>query len=152
MEGMDEVHDFVIVGCGGGSMCAGLVMRSAGKDVVILEKTDMVGGSTARAGGVMWIPANRFMAEDGVKDSIEQAEEYLNAVVEAQPGDAPGTSREKRRLRRVSALPTAPPPRKPVSESVVTKAVPDGTRRGFKRASALPSLAEIDAIRRLAED
>lgn len=97
MEGMDEVHDFVVVGCGGGSMCAGLVMRSAGKSVVILEKTDMVGGSTARAGGVMWIPANRFMAEDGVADSVEQAEEYLNAVVEAHPGDAPGTSREKRR-------------------------------------------------------
>jgi 3-oxosteroid 1-dehydrogenase len=103
MEGMDEVHDFVVVGSGGGSMCAGLVMRQAGKDVVILEKTDMVGGSTARAGGVMWIPANRFMAEDGVRDSVEQGEEYLNAVVEAQPGDAPGTSREKRRAYIVEA-------------------------------------------------
>jgi len=100
---MDETFDFVVVGSGGGSMCAGLVMRNAGKDVVILEKTDMLGGSTARAGGVMWIPANRFMAEDGVKDSVEQGEEYLNAVVEAQPGDAPGTSREKRRAYIVEA-------------------------------------------------
>ena len=40
---MDETFDFVVVGSGGGSMCAGLVMRNAGKDVVILEKTDMVG-------------------------------------------------------------------------------------------------------------
>jgi 3-oxosteroid 1-dehydrogenase len=66
VEGMDEVFDFVVVGSGGGSMCAGLVMRQAGKSVVILEKTDMVGGTTARSGGVMWIPNNRFMAEDGV--------------------------------------------------------------------------------------
>lgn len=97
MEDMDETYDFVVVGSGGGSMCAGLVMRSAGKSVLILEKTDLIGGSTAKAGGVMWIPANRFMAEAGVEDSPEKGEEYLNAVVEAYPGEAPGTSRERRR-------------------------------------------------------
>ncbi|HEX8059102.1 MAG TPA: FAD-binding protein, partial [Novosphingobium sp.] len=94
---MDESYDFVVVGSGGGSMCAGLVLRQAGKSVLILEKTDLIGGSTAKAGGVMWIPANRFMTEAGVKDSVEQGEEYLNAVVEAREGDAPGTSRERRR-------------------------------------------------------
>jgi len=97
MTGMDEEFDFVVVGSGGGSMCAGLVMRQAGKSVLILEKTALVGGSTAKAGGVMWIPANRFMAQAGVTDSVEQGEEYLNAVVEAREGDAPGTSRERRR-------------------------------------------------------
>jgi len=94
---MDETYDFVVVGSGGGSMCAGLVLRQAGKSVLVLEKTDLIGGSTAKAGGVMWIPGNRFMAEAGVTDSIEQGEAYLDAVVEAQPGDAPGTSRERRR-------------------------------------------------------
>ncbi len=97
MEGMDEEYDFVVVGSGGGSMCAGLVMHGAGKSVLILEKTDMVGGSTAKAGGVMWIPNNKYMAQDGVTDSLEQGEAYLNAVVEAREGDAPGTSRERRR-------------------------------------------------------
>jgi hypothetical protein len=33
MSGFDEIFDFVIVGSGGGSMCAGLLMRSAGKKV-----------------------------------------------------------------------------------------------------------------------
>ena len=97
MQEMDEIYDFVVVGSGGGSMCAGLVMRQACKSVLILEKTDLIGGSTAKAGGVMWIPNNRFMKEEGVADSIEQAETYLNSVVEAREGYAPGTSPERRR-------------------------------------------------------
>jgi 3-oxosteroid 1-dehydrogenase len=56
---MNETYDFVVVGSGGGSMCAGLVMRKAGKSVLVLEKTDLLGGSTATSGGVLWIPINR---------------------------------------------------------------------------------------------
>ncbi len=92
---MDETFDFVIVGSGGGSMCAGLVLRQAGKSVLILEKTNLLGGSTAKAGGVMWIPNNRFMKRDGVTDSFEQAARYLDAVV-GDSGDTPGATRERR--------------------------------------------------------
>jgi 3-oxosteroid 1-dehydrogenase len=95
LEAMDEVFDFVVVGSGGGSMCAGLVMRSAGKSVVILEKTDKVGGTTARSGGVMWIPNNRFMAEDGVEDSYEKSVAYLDATVGVHQ-DQPGATPERR--------------------------------------------------------
>jgi 3-oxosteroid 1-dehydrogenase len=95
MESMDEVFDFVVVGSGGGSMCAALFMRSLGKTVAILEKTDLVGGTTSRSGGVMWIPNNHFMAEAGVKDSYEQSMEYMEATA-GQSVDAPGTSRERR--------------------------------------------------------
>ena len=69
MSDFDEMVDLVVVGSGGGSMCAGLLMRSAGKSVLILEKTGLVGGTTARSGGVMWIPDNPFMRRDGVDDS-----------------------------------------------------------------------------------
>ncbi len=100
---MDEQFDFVVVGSGGGSMSAALVMREAGKSVLILEKTELVGGSTAKSGGVMWIPNNRFNAAEGIEDSLEKAELYLNSVVEAREGDAPGTSREKRRTYIVEA-------------------------------------------------
>ena len=95
MQRMDEEVDFVVVGSGGGSMAAGLVMRSVGKSVVILEKTDLVGGTTATAGGVMWIPNNRFMKEAGVPDSFEAASRYLDAVV-GDSADAPGASRARR--------------------------------------------------------
>ena len=96
MAEFDEHVDFVVVGSGGGSMCAGLVLRAAGKQALILEKTDLVGGTTARSGGVLWIPNNPFMARDGVPDSLEQATTYFESVVGASV-DAPGTSAERRR-------------------------------------------------------
>ena len=96
MSVFDETFDFVAVGSGGGSMCASLVMRSAGKSAVILEKTDLVGGTTARAGGVMWIPNNSFMRRDGVDDSSDQALTYLDAVI-GDARDAPGATPARRR-------------------------------------------------------
>ena len=96
MAGFDETVDFVVVGSGGGSMCAALVLREAGRRVLILEKTDLVGGTTARSGGVMWLPDNPFMRRDGVEDSFEQASRYLDALCGDQP-DAPGSTVERRR-------------------------------------------------------
>jgi 3-oxosteroid 1-dehydrogenase len=96
MSDFDEVCDFVIVGSGGGSMCAALLMRSLGKNVLILEKTDLIGGTTARSGGVMWIPNNPFMARDGVEDSLEKAATYLDSVLGSTEG-ALGSTRERRR-------------------------------------------------------
>ena len=92
---MDETFDFVVVGSGGGSMCAALALRKAGKSVLILEKTDQLGGSTAKSGGVMWVPDNRFMKAAGIEDSYEQATAYLDATV-GMSEDAPGTSPERR--------------------------------------------------------
>lgn len=95
MSDYDEAVDFVVVGSGGGSMCAGLVMRSLGKEVVILEKTALVGGTTARSGGVMWIPNNPFMRRDGVEDSFEAAASYLDGLA-ADNDDAPGSTEVRR--------------------------------------------------------
>lgn len=92
---IDETYDFVVVGSGGGSMCAGLVMRKAGRSVLVVEKTPYLGGTTATAGGVMWIPNNRFMKRQGVEDSYEKASTYLDSVVGDSP-DTPGASRERR--------------------------------------------------------
>jgi len=91
----DETFDFVVVGSGGGSMCAGLIMRSVGKSVVVLEKAPLIGGTTSRSGGVMWIPNNPFMKQEGVEDSYEQAMQYMEATA-GQSLDAPGTTLERR--------------------------------------------------------
>ncbi len=97
MAEMDETFDWIVVGSGAGSFASALVMRDAGKSVLILEKTAFAGGTTAKSGGVMWIPANPFMLADGEEDSVEKAETYLDALQELDGGEAPGTSRPKRR-------------------------------------------------------
>lgn len=92
----DETFDFVVVGSGGGAMCAALYMRSLGKTVTVLEKMPLIGGTTSRSGGVMWIPNNRFMKQEGIEDSFEKSMEYMEATA-GRSIDAPGTSLEKRR-------------------------------------------------------
>lgn len=95
MSAFDEIFDFAAVGSGGGSMCASLVLRKAGKSVVILEKTPLIGGATARSGGVLWIPNNPFLARDGVADSPEKAALYLDSLG-GDRADAPGATRARR--------------------------------------------------------
>jgi len=94
---MDQTFDFIAIGSGGGALCAALAMRAAGKSVLVLEKAAQVGGTTAVSGGVMWIPANRFMKAAGIDDSAEQAIAYLDATV-GDRADMPGASRERRRV------------------------------------------------------
>ncbi len=103
MSGFDESFDWVVVGSGAGSMSSALVMRQAGKSVLILEKTNYVGGTTAKSGGVMWIPNNRFMKPG--EDSAEKAITYLDTVV-GDDSDFPGTSHDKR-LAYVKEAPRA---------------------------------------------
>ena len=83
----DASYDFVVVGSGGGSMCAALACKTAGKEAVIIEKQDKVGGSTGYSGGVWWLPNNHVMKRHGVNDSYERARQYFDAAVTYQgPG------------------------------------------------------------------
>jgi len=93
MAEFDETFDWVVVGSGAGSMSSALLMKKAGKSVVILEKAPWVGGTTCKSGGVMWIPNNRFM--DPGEDSDEKAVQYLNNAVPDGP-ESPGTSPQRR--------------------------------------------------------
>ncbi len=96
MADFDESFDWVVVGSGAGSFASALVMRAAGKSVVICEKTPYVGGTTAKSGGVMWIPNNRFICADEPDESAAKAILYLDTLCGDSP-DTPGTSPENRR-------------------------------------------------------
>ncbi len=92
---MDEQFDVIAVGSGSGSLCAAIKLQLAGKRVIVLEKDDLLGGTTATSGGVMWIPNNRYMQEQGISDSREQAIAYMDAVI-GDSDDTPGTSPSRR--------------------------------------------------------
>ncbi|MEG3143669.1 FAD-dependent oxidoreductase [Sphingomonas sp. RT2P30] len=92
MSAFDETFDWVVVGSGAGSMASALVMRKAGKSVLILEKSAFIGGTTAKSGGVIWVPNNRFLKADGEQDSVEAGITYLDAAC----ADLPGSGHEKR--------------------------------------------------------
>lgn len=95
----DEEVDFVIVGSGGGSMAAALYLKSIGKDPLILEKTDKIGGSTAMSGGVLWIPNNPLIAREGLSDSEEAGRRYLDAAVGDDAGPGSTAARKSAYLR-----------------------------------------------------
>ena len=76
----DRVVDVVVVGSGGAALTAATLAADGGAEVLVLEKADMVGGTTAVSGGVMWLPRNHHMAEAGVEDTKEEALAYLRRL------------------------------------------------------------------------
>jgi succinate dehydrogenase/fumarate reductase flavoprotein subunit len=50
------------------------------KDVVILERSGMVGGTTAMSGGMLWIPNNHHQQAAGIADSDEDIVTYLDSL------------------------------------------------------------------------
>ncbi|HET7351585.1 MAG TPA: 3-oxosteroid 1-dehydrogenase [Marmoricola sp.] len=73
--------DVVVVGAGGAGMTAALAAAERGLDVVVVEKSDWFGGSTARSGGGVWIPGNYALREAGEADDPSEAKRYLDAIV-----------------------------------------------------------------------
>lgn len=77
----DLEADVVVLGSGGAAMTAAISAHDFGaRDVVILEKSGMVGGTTAMSGGMLWIPNNHYQREAGIDDSDDDIVAYLDAL------------------------------------------------------------------------
>jgi succinate dehydrogenase/fumarate reductase flavoprotein subunit len=55
-----ETCDVLIVGGGAGGLATAVTASSLGARVILVEKSDVLGGVAANSGGVLWIPANKF--------------------------------------------------------------------------------------------
>lgn len=77
----DSETDLLVIGAGAGGMTAALVGALEGLQVVLCEKSDVVGGTTATLAGSVWIPGSTQSANAGVPDSIAAAKRYLAGLL-----------------------------------------------------------------------
>jgi succinate dehydrogenase/fumarate reductase flavoprotein subunit len=81
-----DSYDVVVMGAGAGGMTAAAVAASRGLSAIVIEKTGLVGGTTAISGGMVWAPGSGKQAASTGQDSPQQAAAYLDAVVRSQDG------------------------------------------------------------------
>ena len=72
--------DFVCIGGGLGGLAAAIRAHDLGLEVLVIEKSDFVGGVAAYSSGTVWVPNNHLAKAEGLSDSFEEAEAYLNFI------------------------------------------------------------------------
>lgn len=77
---MDRTYDVVVLGSGAAGLTAAVTAAAGGLSVLVVEKADQVGGTSAWSGGNVWIPNNPLMPGVGVPDSTEEALTYLRSL------------------------------------------------------------------------
>lgn len=81
-QGFDKEVDVLVIGSGAGALTAAVVARIEGaQDVLVVEKSDCYGGTSAMSGGGIWIPNSHYARAQGVNDSAQDALTYLKAVI-----------------------------------------------------------------------
>lgn len=90
--------DLLVVGSGTG-LAAALAAHEQGLSVLVVEKSGYVGGSTARSGGALWLPASPVIEDCGGNDPASRAHTYLAEVV----GDSAPRARSTAYLDNLTA-------------------------------------------------
>ncbi|TFD54452.1 FAD-binding protein [Cryobacterium frigoriphilum] len=78
-----KLHDefeVIVVGSGAGALTAAATAAHEGKSVLVVEKSALLGGTSAVSGGMLWIAANHLAREAGIDDSPADAARYVRAV------------------------------------------------------------------------
>src|SRR5215470_19741012 len=78
----EQAYDLVVVGSGGGGLVGAYVAASRGLRTLVIEKTGLVGGTTAYSGAGLWFPGSAPIVRAGVDDDVEKARTYLRGVVD----------------------------------------------------------------------
>lgn len=79
MDQPEATYDLIILGSGAAGLTAATVAADEGLSVLVLEKSEWLGGTTALSGGAPWIPGNPFL-EDRESDGAS-ALAYLREVL-----------------------------------------------------------------------
>jgi succinate dehydrogenase/fumarate reductase flavoprotein subunit len=79
--------DVIVVGSGASGLTAALRAAHAGLKVLVLEKAQQFGGTTAVSGGGIWIPNNSLARAAGISEPADAARQYVLQAIgaSAQP-------------------------------------------------------------------
>ena len=83
----DTEFDVIVVGSGAGALLAAIRASDEGLKALVIEKTALVGGTSAISGGGIWIPDNHDMPKAGLRDSIDVAFGYVKACAKGLASD-----------------------------------------------------------------
>jgi 3-oxosteroid 1-dehydrogenase len=97
---MEHEVDWLVAGSGAAGMTGAIVASQLGADVLLVEKEDAYGGTTAKSGGVVWIPGNHCQEAAGISDSIEEGYTYLKGLI----GDSVNAARLRAYVRRAPQM------------------------------------------------
>jgi 3-oxosteroid 1-dehydrogenase len=72
--------DVIVLGTGAAGMAAALAAYETGAEVLLVERFDRIGGTSAISGGVIWVADNPQMRAAGMADSREDALAYFRSL------------------------------------------------------------------------
>ncbi len=78
---MTEQWDVIVIGSGAGALTSATVSAQQGLKVLVVEKTEYLGGTSALSGGMTWIPNSVHAAQEGIEDSFDQVMTYLESLI-----------------------------------------------------------------------
>lgn len=76
--------DVLVLGSGAAGLSAAVTAAAQGLRVIVAEKEDVFGGTTAWSGGWLWIPRNPLATRAGIREDIEAPRTYLKSELGAQ--------------------------------------------------------------------
>ncbi len=88
-ENWDIETDVVVGGTGAGGLTSAIISHDSGLKVIVLEKSSAIGGGAAVSDGEVWIPRSHVAEREGIKDSDQNIDEYLEYLGSSYPVDKP---------------------------------------------------------------
>lgn len=76
--------DLVVIGAGGAGLSAAVFAAIDGAKVLVVERTELVGGTTAWSAGTTWVPGTHHAAKVNASDTLADVTTYLNHAVGTQ--------------------------------------------------------------------
>lgn len=87
MSGDPMDADVVVVGTGAAGLTAAVAAAHGGCSVIVLERADLIGGTTAFSGGMLWAPGHTKPPVDGDSQDVTDAAAYIRSLTQDRHHD-----------------------------------------------------------------